>query len=91
MTYDITAWSIPFAYGLETVASTNLVQANEIRIMTAIHNNPSPNSAGYISKWNSMQDASFLSELLLNNTIKGGFPYSGFAEKSASDICDTTI
>ncbi len=66
-TYDITAWSIPYAFGLETVASTNLVQANEVRIMTAIHNNPSPNSAGYISKWNSMQDASFLTELITNN------------------------
>ena len=67
MTYDITAWSIPYAYGLKSVASTNLVQANEVRIMTAIHNNPSPNSAGYISKWNSTQDASFLSELLMND------------------------
>ena len=67
MTYDITAWSIPYAYGLEAVASTTLVQANEARIMTAIHNNPSPKSAGYISKWNSMQDASFLTELLMNN------------------------
>ncbi len=66
-TYDITSWSLPFAYGLESVASTNLVQANEVRIMTAIHNNPAPKSAGYISKWNSMQDATFLAELLENN------------------------
>jgi len=67
MTYDITAWSIPYAYGLEAVASTTLVQANEAKIMTAIHNDPSPKSAGYISKWNSMQDASFLTELLMSN------------------------
>ncbi|MFK5981317.1 MAG: M14 family metallopeptidase [Flavobacteriaceae bacterium] len=67
LTYDITSWSLPYAYGLEAVASTNLVQANEMHIMTAIHNNPLPNGAGYISKWHSMNDAAFLSELLENN------------------------
>ncbi len=66
-TYDITSWSLPYAFGLETVASTTLVQANEVQIMTAIHNNPAPKSAGYISKWNSMKDATFLAELLENN------------------------
>ena len=66
-TYDITSWSLPYAYGLDAVASTNLAQANEVRIMTAIHNNSAPKSAGYISKWNSMQDATFLAELLKNN------------------------
>ncbi len=65
--YDITAWSIPYAYGLETVASTNLVQANEMRIAIAVNNNPAPTNAGYISKWNNLKDASFLSELLTNN------------------------
>ena len=25
LTYDITAWSLPYAYGLETVASTSLI------------------------------------------------------------------
>ena len=67
LTYDITSWSLPYAYGLETVASTSLLQANEMKIMTAIQNDPSPNSAGYISKWNSMDDAAFLTELLQNN------------------------
>ena len=67
LTYDITSWSLPYAYGLETVASTNLVQANEVKIMTAVNNNLSPKSAGYISKWNSINDASFLAELLQND------------------------
>jgi len=28
LTYDITAWSLPYAYGLEAVASTTLVSGN---------------------------------------------------------------
>ena len=67
LTYDITSWSLPYAYGLETVASTSLSQANEMKIMTAIHNNPEPKSAGYINHWNSMNDAAYLAELLQNN------------------------
>ena len=66
LTYDITSWSLPYAYGLETVASTSLLQANEMKIMTAIHNEASPNSAGYINKWNSTNDAAYLAELLQN-------------------------
>ena len=66
LTYDITSWSLPYAYGLETVASTNTLQANDVSIMTAIHNEPAPKSVGYISIWNSMKDAAFLSELLKN-------------------------
>ncbi len=67
LTYDITSWSLPYAYGLDAVASTNHIAANDVRIMTAINNNPAPKSAGYISQWNSMSDAAFLAELLQNN------------------------
>ena len=67
LTYDITAWSLPYAFGLETVASTTLISANGTNPNNAISNTASPNSAGYISKWNSLQDAGFLSALLGNN------------------------
>ncbi len=67
LTYDITSWSLPYAFGLDAVASTSTLQANEVKIMTAIHNEPDPKSAGYISKWNSVEDATFLTELLKND------------------------
>ena len=64
LTYDITAWSLPRAYGLEAVASTSKVSAN-MELPTFNINNPqSPSSPGYICGWNSMYDAGFLSELL---------------------------
>jgi len=64
LTYDITAWSIPYAYGLQSVASTSVVSASGDNPSTFVRNNAAPNAAGYIAKWNSMQDAAFLSELL---------------------------
>ena len=67
VTYDITAWSLPYAFGLEAVASTTLVSANAIAESKRVVNTPSPLAAGYIAKWNSIKDAEFLSELLKND------------------------
>ncbi len=64
ITYDITAWSLPYAYGLETVASTTLVPADGTSEIINISNTPMPTAAGYICEWNSLKDAEFLSALL---------------------------
>lgn len=64
LTYDITAWNLPHAYGLDAVASTSIVPANKLLTKTPMLNGMNPKAAGYISKWNSLQDAAFLSELL---------------------------
>ncbi|MEX0996474.1 MAG: M14 family zinc carboxypeptidase [Flavobacteriaceae bacterium] len=64
LTYDITAWNLPHAYGLDAVASTALVSANSAPSKELHFNTPNKSAAGYIAKWNSMQDAAFLSELL---------------------------
>ena len=37
LTYDITAWSLPYAYGLNTVATTSLVSANS-SVSTTVNN-----------------------------------------------------
>ncbi len=67
LTYDITSWSLAYAYGLETVASTQLLEYNKPQKIVTIHNEPSPKSVGYISNWASMNDASFFADLLLHN------------------------
>ena len=67
LTYDITSWSLPYAYGLETVASTQLLESNESKKIITIHNEPSLKSVGYISHWTSMYDVSFLADLLLHD------------------------
>ncbi len=66
LTYDITAWSLPYAYGLEAVASETLISADNNNNKNFINNNSNSKSAGYITKWNSLEDAKFLAELLQN-------------------------
>ena len=67
LTYDITSWSLPYAYGLEAIASTQLLETSDSKEIATIYNEPSTKSVGYISHWASMDDASFFSDLLLNN------------------------
>ncbi len=64
LTYDITAWSLPYAYGLDAIASTSIVTADRELPIYAINNQPSSSAAGYILSWNSLYDAAFLAELL---------------------------
>ncbi|MGA9325046.1 MAG: zinc carboxypeptidase, partial [Salegentibacter sp.] len=64
LTYDITAWSLPYAYGLEAVASTSKLSGKPAEAPKKIPNTANPSGAGYIAKWDSMQDARLLSDLL---------------------------
>jgi len=66
LTYDITAWNLPHAFGLNAIASTTLIAANKAKDISIINNNSTPSGAGYITKWNSMEDAKFLADLLLH-------------------------
>lgn len=64
LTYDITAWSLPYAYGLEAVATTRKISLKELPKRTAVNNTPAPSGAGYIAQWHAMEDARFLAALL---------------------------
>ncbi|MFD2827430.1 M14 family metallopeptidase [Leeuwenhoekiella polynyae] len=77
LTYDITAWCLSYAYGLEAVASTKANSETATDPLTPERNVLSKNAAGYISKWNSMEDAKFLSALLQAN-IKVRFSEKAF-------------
>ncbi|MBA6152936.1 M14 metallopeptidase family protein [Gelidibacter maritimus] len=63
ITYDITAWSLPYAYGLDAVASKNSVGTTTIG-KTSELNTKNANAVAYVSKWDHMKDAEFLAELL---------------------------
>lgn len=64
LTYDITAWSLPFAYGLEAVSSSKQISSNNPNTTTLPLNSIDSNATGYIAKWDHMKDAQFLAELL---------------------------
>ena len=61
LTYDITAWSLPYAYGLDCVASTSLVSArgSNPNLKTINQVAPKATLAGYVVTWNSLDDSFF--------------------------------
>jgi hypothetical protein len=66
LTYDITAWSLPYAYGLDALASETAVKINTAQgapwsdLPTRIEKG----AFAHIGDWNSMKDARFLADLL---------------------------
>ncbi|SDS14489.1 Zinc carboxypeptidase [Polaribacter sp. KT25b] len=78
LTYDITAWSIPYAHGFDAIASKNKVSSTTNTTIKNNINTIDKNAYAYISKWNSIEDAAFLSALLQQNIIPrfAGKPFS---------------
>ncbi|WP_445384635.1 M14 family zinc carboxypeptidase [Robiginitalea sp. IMCC44478] len=66
LTYDITAWSLPYAYGLESLASENVLPSRSGSWdLPASKAQPSKEKAyAYLAQWGSMEDARFLASLL---------------------------
>jgi hypothetical protein len=62
LTYDITAWSVPYAYGLDAIASATKVNSSKILERKSLQ--ILSNAYGYVSKWNALKNAQFLAELL---------------------------
>ena len=83
LTYDITAWSLPYAYGLNAVASTKAISETSVMPLAPERNVLAKTAAGYISKWDSMKDAQFLSALLQAN-IKVRFSEMSFTNSGVT-------
>jgi hypothetical protein len=66
VTYDNTAWSIPYAYGLQAIASEKLIKSNPFKEI-AINNQINKTATGYVVSWNHLKDAEFLAHLLKQN------------------------
>jgi hypothetical protein len=69
LTYDITAWSLPYAHGLNAIASKSSVNSSKNKSTSTVTNTIDASAYAYISKWNSINDATFLSDLLQNNIV----------------------
>lgn len=68
ITYDITAWSLPFAFGLQTYGLTGVIDpsSRDFPVMSepmAIRTDRTATYA-YVARWTGMQSARFLSQLL---------------------------
>lgn len=81
LTYDITAWSVPYAYGLDAIASTTKVNSSKLAERKALQ--VLKDAYGFVSKWNSIDDAQFLADLLKNN-FKVRFTEKPFSSNGSS-------
>lgn len=66
LTYDITAWSLPYAYGIPCVALEKPL-TTQARKDTKVDNKAAEKCYAYAAKWNHLADAKFLGKLLGNN------------------------
>jgi len=66
VTYDITAWSLPYAYGLDAIASESNLNGSTSPLNKSEVNSFKADKYAYLADWNSMKDARFLAELLRN-------------------------
>ena len=63
ITYDITAWSLPYAYGLEAYVTTkSIVESKHSDLIK--ENKYDEKAIAYGVKWNHLKDAKFLTDLL---------------------------
>lgn len=64
-TYDITAWAVPYMMGLEAYATeTAIAVTPQAYTKPAPHSEITAGAAAYIAKWETLEDAKFLAELL---------------------------
>lgn len=69
VTYDITAWSLPYAYGLKAFASTDRIDVSKER---AVVNPPfsfPQNTYAYLLQWNDLSDARFLAKAIKKGLV----------------------
>ncbi|WP_436517553.1 M14 family metallopeptidase [Ekhidna sp. To15] len=64
VTYDITAWGVPYAYGVQAYASTQMISVNDSKEDEYSPLNAPEKVYAFVSKWNSMDDARFLAAVL---------------------------
>lgn len=64
LTYDITAWSLPYAYDLEAIVTESRVAMDAYTPETANSSSIISGAYAYLGDWNSMTDARFLSGLI---------------------------
>jgi hypothetical protein len=65
LAYDITAWSLPYAYGLKAYATTQKIDvAGQVAAPVVNNMLPSGNAYGYVIRWNGMQTVKLVAQLI---------------------------
>jgi zinc carboxypeptidase len=70
LTYDITAWSLIHAYGLDAYASKERIEpASDFEIKKPVTPRPGRTPYAWLGAWDSFQSARFLAECLKNGIV----------------------
>lgn len=80
VTYDITAWSVPYMYGLEAYATTQKINTKEYKVKESeVATELSKDTYAYVVHYESVNDVAFLSALLQKgiNVRIAEKPFSG--------------
>ncbi len=65
LTYDITAWSVPYIYGLDAYATSTALNVEAGKVESNFTPNQKPDDGyAFLFKWNSFEDAKFLAAVL---------------------------
>jgi hypothetical protein len=63
-TYDITAWSLPYVYGLKAYATRQRLEVSNPVPAIATVSNPNADPYAYVARWNGLPAVRFASQLL---------------------------
>ena len=63
-TYDITAWSLPYVYGVKAFATRQNIETTKSSMQVKPISNPTADAYGYAIKWNGVPSVKFVSQLL---------------------------
>ncbi|WP_299709400.1 M14 family metallopeptidase [uncultured Pontibacter sp.] len=64
LTYDITSWAMPYAFGLQAYALKNRLEPSSQKPAKAATAITVERPFAYLARWNSLQDVKFLTELM---------------------------
>ena len=77
ITYDITAWALPYAYGLDAYATKQNISVGGGKVIPDFVDNPTTDSYGYVIRWQGVSSAKTVAQLL-EKGIKLRFSESAF-------------
>ena len=69
MTYDITAWSVPYVYGLQAYATKSTIKTTDSQRYFSKRDKLNSNPYAYILPWGGIDDIRFLSEIYQHNIV----------------------
>ncbi|MEM6378721.1 MAG: M14 family metallopeptidase, partial [Bacteroidota bacterium] len=92
LTYDITAWSLPYAYGLETYASTQKLEPQGAYTFPTYQNKVmlGDNTYAYLASWRALENAKFLAALSKKG-VKVRYAVEGFTSEGNAYPAGTLV